>query len=119
MGRKGGKERRQGREGKERRGEGPREGVGLFGPTLRFNGIDGLLKEVQEQLQAKTAEAQQLRDDLEKQKQDLGILLRACQETMVFAADRRPQTRFLGRGCDKALFSGKKGFSEKRSEAIQ
>ena len=27
--------------------------------------------------------------------------------------------RFLGRGCDEALFSEKKGFSVKRAEAIQ
>ena len=29
------------------------------------------------------------------------------------------QSRFLGRGCDEALFSEKKGFSVKRGEAIQ
>ena len=29
------------------------------------------------------------------------------------------QSRFLGRGCDEALFSKKKGFSVKRREAIQ
>ena len=29
------------------------------------------------------------------------------------------QSRFLGRGCDEALFSDKKGFSVKRGEAIQ
>ena len=29
------------------------------------------------------------------------------------------QCRFLGRGCDEALFSEKKGFSVKRGEAIQ
>ena len=28
-------------------------------------------------------------------------------------------SRFLGRGCDEALFSEKKGFSVKRGEAIQ
>ena len=28
------------------------------------------------------------------------------------------QSRFLGRGCDEALFSEKKGFSVKRGEAI-
>ena len=32
---------------------------------------------------------------------------------------RKGQSRFLGRGCDEALFSGKKGFSVKRGEAIQ
>ena len=29
------------------------------------------------------------------------------------------RSRFLGRGCDEALFSEKKGFSVKRGEAIQ
>ena len=29
------------------------------------------------------------------------------------------QSRLLGRGCDEALFSEKKGFSVKRGEAIQ
>ena len=29
------------------------------------------------------------------------------------------QSRFLGRGCDEALFSEKKGFSVKSGEAIQ
>ena len=28
-------------------------------------------------------------------------------------------SRFLGRGCDEALFSEKKGFSVKRGEAVQ
>ena len=32
---------------------------------------------------------------------------------------RLTQSRFLGRGCDEALFSEKKGFSVKRGEAIQ
>ena len=32
---------------------------------------------------------------------------------------RLDQSRFLGRGCDEALFSEKKGFSVKRGEAIQ
>ena len=30
-----------------------------------------------------------------------------------------PLSRFLGRGCDEALFSEKKGFSVTRGEAIQ
>ena len=35
------------------------------------------------------------------------------------AGENLPQSRFLGRGCDEALFSERKGFSVKSGEAIQ
>ena len=37
----------------------------------------------------------------------------------IFASRHQDQSRFLGRGCDEALFSERKGFSVKRGEAIQ
>ena len=42
----------------------------------------------------------------------------SCTEAPVRFSDGC-QSRFLGRGCDEALFSEKKGFSVKRGEAIQ
>ena len=43
-----------------------------------------------------------------------------CISASVFSQDRAMcLSRFLGRGCDEALFSEKKGFSMKRGEAIQ
>ena len=40
-------------------------------------------------------------------------------KTIKYNPPPQGQSRFLGRGCDEALFSEKKGLSVKRGEAIQ
>ena len=52
-----------------------------------------------------------------------GSVLARSHERTIYSysssAVQKSQSRFLGRGCDEALFSEQKGFSLKRGEAIQ
>ena len=53
------------------------------------------------------------------EKQGREVPTRPERRRNIFLVNPFLRSRFLGRGCDEALFSEKKGFSVKRGEAIQ